>query len=35
MAVYGSVFYMTMLQQQRVEVTLDRTDLYCRTHLQG
>ena len=34
MAVYGSVFYMTMLQQ-RVEVALDRTDLYCRTHFQG
>ena len=31
MAVYNSMFHMTMLQQ-RVEVTVHSPGLYCRTH---
>ena len=31
MAVYNTMFHMTMLQQH-VEITVDSSGLYCRTH---
>ena len=34
MAVYNTVFHMTMLQQH-VEVTVDLPGLYCRTYFFG